>query len=300
MRHRYSWSVIQVWLATMLWVPIPAGAAGQEQSQRPPVRIASLNVCTDQLLLALADSHQIAGLSRFSRDPEYSYFADRAIRHRRLRGTVEEILRLKPDLVLTSSYTSPDMRRALKRFAIPTESFEPATTVAQGRRDIAQLAARLGQSARGGKLIAAIDEALASSTIRSAVWRGTSSAPLTALALQRRAFISGNDTVAGDLLQALGVRNTAELMGIRSIGRASLETLVRKPPGILIVEKNSIVHADQGEAILSHPALVRAIPESRRVVLEQRFIVCAGPSLPDAINRLTDGIESAIRSRPAP
>ena len=31
-------------------------------------RIVSMNICTDQLLLALADPAQIIGLSRFSRD----------------------------------------------------------------------------------------------------------------------------------------------------------------------------------------------------------------------------------------
>ncbi len=31
-------------------------------------RIVSMNVCTDQLLLTLADPEQILGLSRFSRD----------------------------------------------------------------------------------------------------------------------------------------------------------------------------------------------------------------------------------------
>ena len=32
-------------------------------------RIASINVCTDQLLLTLADPEQILGLSPYSRDP---------------------------------------------------------------------------------------------------------------------------------------------------------------------------------------------------------------------------------------
>ena len=34
-------------------------------------RIVSMNVCTDQLLLTLADPGQILGLSRFSRDAQF-------------------------------------------------------------------------------------------------------------------------------------------------------------------------------------------------------------------------------------
>jgi len=41
-------------------------------------RIASINVCTDQLLMALADPSQILGLSPYSRDPVRSWAAAEA------------------------------------------------------------------------------------------------------------------------------------------------------------------------------------------------------------------------------
>ena len=41
-----------------------------------------MNVCTDQLLLTLADPEQILGLSRYSRDRFQSLAADDARRYR--------------------------------------------------------------------------------------------------------------------------------------------------------------------------------------------------------------------------
>src|SRR6201999_378458 len=41
-------------------------------------RIASINVCTDQLLMALADPAQILGLSPYARDPALSWDAAKA------------------------------------------------------------------------------------------------------------------------------------------------------------------------------------------------------------------------------
>ena len=38
-------------------------------AQAIPHRVASINLCTDQLLLALADPAQIASLSPYARDP---------------------------------------------------------------------------------------------------------------------------------------------------------------------------------------------------------------------------------------
>ena len=49
-------------------------------------RIASMNVCTDQLLIPLADPEQILGLSRYSRDRFESWAADDAHRFRILSG----------------------------------------------------------------------------------------------------------------------------------------------------------------------------------------------------------------------
>ena len=41
-------------------------------------RIVSMNVCSDQLLLTLADPEQILGLSRYARDGWQSWAADKA------------------------------------------------------------------------------------------------------------------------------------------------------------------------------------------------------------------------------
>src|SRR6202048_302022 len=63
-------------------------------------RIVSMNVCTDQLLLPLADPEQILGLSRFSRDAWQSFAADDARRYPILSGGRDDILVLRPDVVV--------------------------------------------------------------------------------------------------------------------------------------------------------------------------------------------------------
>src|SRR4051812_14583616 len=62
-------------------------------SAAPLPRIVSMNVCTDQGLLALADPGQILGLSRFSRD---AWVAGDIRRYPRLSGGAEDVLVLKP------------------------------------------------------------------------------------------------------------------------------------------------------------------------------------------------------------
>jgi iron complex transport system substrate-binding protein len=87
----------------MLGLSMPAQAAALP-------RIASMNVCTDQLLLTLADPEQILGLSRYSRDRWQSWAADDASRYKILSGGAEDILVLRPDIVVASLFDKRSTR----------------------------------------------------------------------------------------------------------------------------------------------------------------------------------------------
>ena len=78
-------------------------------------RIASMNVCTDQLLIPLADPEQILGLSRYARDRFESWAADDAQRYRILSGGAEDILVLRPDVVVASLFDKRSTRELLKQ-----------------------------------------------------------------------------------------------------------------------------------------------------------------------------------------
>src|SRR4051794_38953946 len=67
-------------------------------------RIVSMNVCTDQMLITLADPAQILGLSRFSRDAWQSFVADDARRFPMLSGGAEDVLVVRPDIVVASLF----------------------------------------------------------------------------------------------------------------------------------------------------------------------------------------------------
>jgi iron complex transport system substrate-binding protein len=68
----HSYCVRLTFLIGCLW------GASAAVAQPRPQQVASLNLCTDQLLLALADRAQIASLSRLARDPPVSFLAGQA------------------------------------------------------------------------------------------------------------------------------------------------------------------------------------------------------------------------------
>src|SRR5687767_5339732 len=65
------------------------------------VRAASLNMCSDEYLLLLAKPHEIASVSRLSRDPADSSMWQLGRRYPGNRGNLESALGTRPNLLIT-------------------------------------------------------------------------------------------------------------------------------------------------------------------------------------------------------
>ena len=135
-------------------------------------RIVSMNVCTDQLLLPLADPAQILGLSRFSRDAWQSWAADDARRYPILSGGAEDVLVLKPDIVVASLFDKRSTRELLKahglhlaEFAVPRNLDEVKAQI----REMGEIARASGSRGGGNRPARCGDGAGASSRDRQAL-----------------------------------------------------------------------------------------------------------------------------------
>jgi len=261
----------------------PAAAAGSNP------RIASINVCTDQLLLALADPEQIVGLSPFSRDAARSWAAAEASRYRRLSGEAEDVLVLKPDLVVASAFTRRATRELLKDKGVRVVEFEVARSLQHAREQIRRMAELTGHPERGDAQVARLDAAVARA--RAAVSRQHH----RVLPLSRRGWVSGTDSLVSSMLAEVGLSNAADSLGSTGGGFASLETIVGMRPDFILVAEDSPVAEDQGQAFLLHPALERLYPPERRLVVPERLTVCGGPMLAEALERLTAEIARVSR-----
>ena len=65
-----------------------------------------MNLCGDQLVLQLADRSRIAAITSSSLVPDISTVVDLAQGMNTIKGTLEEVLVLDPDLVITGRYDS--------------------------------------------------------------------------------------------------------------------------------------------------------------------------------------------------
>ena len=83
-----------------------------------PARIVSLNQCLDAILVELVPTERIAAISHYSRDPLRSPIAALAQRLPITYESAEEIVALRPDLVLASRHSAIPTRNALRRVGI--------------------------------------------------------------------------------------------------------------------------------------------------------------------------------------
>jgi iron complex transport system substrate-binding protein len=248
-------------------------------------RIASINVCTDQLLMTLADPPQILGLSPYSRDPARSWAAAQANSFARLSGTAEDVLMLRPDVVVAGRFTKLATRELLKDKGLRVVEFDAARSLDDVKQQIRLMGDVAGHPDRASAEIDRLDTAIAH--VRQLATRK----PYRVLAVSRRGWVSGSDSLTNSLLAAAGLSNAARDLGIKSGRFASLETIVDLKPDFILVSEDSGFAEDQGSALLLHPALERFYPAARRIVIPERLTVCGGPMLSEAMDRLASELE---------
>jgi iron complex transport system substrate-binding protein len=264
---------------------LPAGASFAADAPR----VVSMNVCTDQLLLSLADPGQILGLSRFARDRWQSFAAVKAQTFPVLSGGAEDVLMLKPDVVVASLFDKRATRELLKARGVNLAEFSLPQNLDEVKAQIGKMGDITGHPDRAAAEIARLD--LAAARAREAAGARHD----RALALSRRGWVSGRDSLIGSLLEVAGLRNAADDLGIASGGYASLEAIIASRPDLLLVSEADGRAEDEGKAFLLHPALEHFYPADRRIVIPEQLTVCGGAMLADALDLLLRQLAQVTR-----
>ncbi len=266
------------WLALLVGVMVLALPGSAASAANLP-RMVSMNVCTDQLVLTLADPEQILGLSRFSRDGWQSKAGDLS-RYPVLSGGAEDVLLIRPDIVVASAFDKRSTRELLKSKGLRLAELTVPRTLDEARQQIREAGDIMGHPDRAAAEIARLDAALARA--RGAV----SERHYRVLPLSRRGWVAGSDSFVGSLLGDIGLRSAAGDLGFSFGGFASLEAIVNLRPDFIVVSQAGDRARDDGQAFLLHPALERFYPPEKRIVIPERMTECGGVLLADALDAL--------------
>ncbi len=260
--------------APALVLAVAAHAAADAAQSAAPQRVLSLNLCTDQLLMALLPPQRIVSISWLSRtegDPALLALARQLpVNH----GSPEEVLAARPDLVLAGKYTTANTRALLHRVGIPVLEVDAVTDWEGIRRVTWQVATALGAEARARELLGAMDADLAqlarqrpAQPVRVIGWGGGAE------------DVPGRDTLFNTILEtAGGINLAARDNGPRSY---DLEQVLLADPQVVMrgaaysgkpalrnfIAMHPVLRARLGTHMLTYPEAVYGcgVPRASRV-----------------------------------
>ncbi len=244
------------------------------------IRVVSMNLCTDQFLLALADREQIVSLSPFATDKDSSYYSQKANGLPRIPEGSESVLKLKPDVLLATQFDRKSSLQLIERQGVKVVVLKYPTSL----KDIAEqhrlVGNAIGQKQRGDQhRFQFLETVQKSKDIFS-------EQKVSALYYQSGGYASGRYSLIGMLLNHIGLKNHADKHSISSYGNVSLEEIVANPPDIFMIARYTGQSEDLGHIMLEHPALTRILSKKRVLKFPVSETVCPGPSTLAALKRL--------------
>lgn len=272
-RWPWRWLPQVVMLFCVLTVHAPMSVA-----QVRPNRIVSTNVCTDQLLLLLVGRNRIAALSNLSQDPKLSTMPDAAKGIPTTGARAEEIVPLKPDLVLANVWTGAKANRFLAGIGIEVLVVPEAKSFADIEAVIAMLGRRLDETKRAERIILDMRHRLENATRKP---HGG-----TALVYEPNGYSPSTGTLSDAVLNAAGWRNLAPSLGVVTYGVVPLERVVVMRPDLLVFDDHSPSSASRAQGLLRHPALKSVAQSAKTEWVPAPLWICAGPWTVEAVERL--------------
>ncbi|HPG03302.1 MAG TPA: ABC transporter substrate-binding protein [Beijerinckiaceae bacterium] len=261
----------------------------QAQDVRPK-RIVSINQCTDELVLRLADADRVASVSWLSRDAANSNVAALADRVPVNHGLAEEVMSHRPDVVLAGAWSSRTTVEILKRLGVKLVEFDVPRTFDEARAEIRKLAAAIGEQERGEAMVRDIDAGLAALP--------SPKPPLRALVMQPNGFTVEKGSLVEEIMNRAGLENLASRVGGGGYLQVPLEAVALQQADVMILNGEAYGAPSLATAALEHP-IIKALGRRLRVVaLPPKLWTCVGPNLVEATRLLiaqTRGAGTAAR-----
>jgi iron complex transport system substrate-binding protein len=255
-----------------------------------PVRIMSMSMCTDLLLLQLVPKARVGSVTYLAHDGANVLFpgadAGIAINH----GTPEDIVNLKPDLIVAGDFSTALTRRLARRVGARIVEVKSAASFADIRANLRQLGAAVGEPGRAEALVRRMDATLAGLAATAprrpmpvVVWSGGSTVP-------------GRDGLNGAIVTAAGARNIAALPGIADSTFGVEQLLVARPQALLYETAQPGVRSLTTDAG-SH-RVVRRLYAGRRIGYNGIVHACGLPQSADAAAELRRALQALPPPQP--
>ncbi len=260
-------------------------SSASEQSTQQPLRIVSLDFCSDQFVLKLIDRERILALSPDA-VKDFSYMAEAAKGLPSVRPTAEDVLVLKPDLIVRSYGGGPNAESFFENAGVPVITIGWANDIDGILNLMRETSEKLGEAERGEAIVSDMKARLAAIK--------TQNETRAALYMTPTGVTTGEGSLIHEMMIAAGLTNFQTQPGWRSL---PLERLAYDKPDLIAAAFfNSKVNDTDAWSSANHPVARAQMENLPTVSLQGAWTSCGGWFLIDAIEALAQTNGSAIKA----
>jgi iron complex transport system substrate-binding protein len=243
-----------------------------------PTRIVSLDLCADQFVLKFVEPARILGVSPDA-VKDFSAMREAAIGLPVVRPLAEDVLVLKPDLVVRSYGGGPGAAEFFRRAGVPVLEVGWASDIDGVLTNVERMAQGLGAGEVG--------RAVAENARARLAAVGQDQDPATALYVTPAGVTTGTGTLIHEMILAAGLSNAETRAGWHPI---PLERLAYERPDLMVMaDFGRLTGSPDAWTPARHPVAQRQLSAGKSVVLPGAWTGCASWFLVDAVEAMAEG-----------
>ena len=236
-------------------------------------KVLSLDLCTDWILAKHAHPSQVLALSPLTRQYPVDWIDQNWPTH---NGSLEQILELKPDLVITGEYNAIMLRKRLQELGV--------------RVEILSLPKNLSEISDYEQRLLSLIGSPKDKTSKPPQLNPYSFPKQTLLLLGANGIGTGRNTLEDDLLQYAGWENYLSDTGYINL---DLEQIATNPPDAILW--SAPPSAALSNLFAKHPVLKKAIPSKQWLDSDAWSWQCPGPWTWDLIDLLISQLQASTQ-----
>lgn len=263
----------------LIFLGITCGSLKAEtrpSAKHVPQRVISIDYCADQYLLKLGTSSQILGVSPKSM-ASFSFMREKAKNFNKVRATTEELLALRPDLIIRSFGGGVGVNKFLKHHKIPILQIGRLDSLEDITQTIVNISKALGNDELGITLVHELNRRLLSIT--------RTEEKSTALYIAAGGVTTGEGTLVHDIMSKGNLLNIVDTQGWRDI---PLEQLASLRPDIIVHSYLGDLTKNSGKwSAIHHPVTKRFLLSNAAIAIPPALVSCGAWYSLDAVEMIS-------------
>ena len=256
-----------------------------------PARIVSLTYGTDEILLGLVDTSQVAALSKYAGNPDISFVTEeeKEVVGHTVDLNVESIMALKPDLVIASTAVSPQVVSLLRQSGVPVYVSLVASNWDEMEEKVRGVAKAVHEEEAGESMVQDMEDKRAA--LEEKLSAIGPSDERCALGLSFRGILGKKGTLFSEVLAMAHVKDGAARYDVPKGTNAylSLEILPEIDPDVILLPVWKVKAGDDekefAREIMENPAYreVKAVKNGRLIPFPEKYKYVMSQHITDAI-----------------